>query len=117
MALTTCKECGQQVSDKAERCPHCGAAVQTYQQNLQTDVYQQPAQQTQEESPNFAIAAIICALTVFPVGLVLGIMGLKKYKTKYRGLCIAAIVIFVLWCCFFSTVLPSMLSYIDTARG
>lgn len=27
MAITTCKECGGQVSDKAEKCPHCGAPI------------------------------------------------------------------------------------------
>lgn len=25
MALTKCKECGKEVSKKAEKCPHCGA--------------------------------------------------------------------------------------------
>lgn len=27
MALTNCKECGNEVSNKAETCPHCGAPV------------------------------------------------------------------------------------------
>lgn len=27
MALTTCKECGLRVSDKANVCPHCGARL------------------------------------------------------------------------------------------
>ncbi len=27
MALITCKKCGQQMSDKAQVCPHCGAIV------------------------------------------------------------------------------------------
>jgi len=27
MALTKCKECGQQISSKAESCPHCGVKV------------------------------------------------------------------------------------------
>ncbi|MGA9591266.1 MAG: hypothetical protein WBV11_15660 [Salegentibacter sp.] len=27
MALTNCKECGNQLSTKAEKCPHCGAKV------------------------------------------------------------------------------------------
>jgi len=27
MALTNCKECGKEVSKKAESCPHCGAPV------------------------------------------------------------------------------------------
>ncbi|HIJ53679.1 MAG TPA: hypothetical protein HPP66_11070 [Planctomycetes bacterium] len=25
MALKKCKECGQEISTKSERCPHCGA--------------------------------------------------------------------------------------------
>ncbi|MDP1924845.1 MAG: zinc-ribbon domain-containing protein [Thiobacillus sp.] len=28
MALITCAECGAQVSDKAEACPHCGAPIE-----------------------------------------------------------------------------------------
>jgi hypothetical protein len=27
MAMTTCKECGKQVSTEAKACPHCGAAA------------------------------------------------------------------------------------------
>lgn len=27
MALTNCKECGQQVSDQAAACPHCGYRI------------------------------------------------------------------------------------------
>ncbi len=27
MALIKCKECGQEISDTAKTCPHCGAAV------------------------------------------------------------------------------------------
>ena len=27
MAITTCKECGKQVSTEAKACPHCGAAA------------------------------------------------------------------------------------------
>ena len=27
MAMTTCKECGKQVSSQAKACPHCGAAA------------------------------------------------------------------------------------------
>ena len=25
MALIKCSECGKQISDKAKKCPHCGA--------------------------------------------------------------------------------------------
>jgi len=29
MALTNCKECGGQVSKKADKCPHCGAKLKS----------------------------------------------------------------------------------------
>jgi len=29
MTLKSCKECGKEVSDKAGKCPHCGAPVQS----------------------------------------------------------------------------------------
>lgn len=36
MALILCSECGKEISDKAERCPNCGAPVQkTNAQNYQ----------------------------------------------------------------------------------
>ena len=27
MAMTTCPNCGEQISDKAKKCVHCGAAL------------------------------------------------------------------------------------------
>ena len=30
MALTACSECGNQVSDKASKCPHCGASLKSH---------------------------------------------------------------------------------------
>lgn len=27
MAITTCKKCGNKLSDKAEACPHCGYLI------------------------------------------------------------------------------------------
>lgn len=36
MALILCSECGKEISDKAGRCPNCGAPVTTNAQNYQT---------------------------------------------------------------------------------
>lgn len=37
MSLILCSECGKEISDKAERCPNCGAPIQkTNAQNYQT---------------------------------------------------------------------------------
>lgn len=39
MALIKCPECGSSISDKAEKCPHCGLpATYFMQRQTQTDV-------------------------------------------------------------------------------
>ena len=30
MALIKCKECGQKISNKAKKCPHCGEVISTH---------------------------------------------------------------------------------------
>ena len=34
MALIYCKDCGQQISDKATNCPHCGAPIADNKQQI-----------------------------------------------------------------------------------
>lgn len=45
MAIIVCSECGNQVSDKASNCPHCGNPIHSVQQDQQSTAYQQPHQQ------------------------------------------------------------------------
>lgn len=55
MALITCSECGQQISDKAEKCPHCGCPTSAIDNNQETTNYETdepPATSvTQEDIP------------------------------------------------------------------
>jgi len=37
MALIACEECGQKVSTKADKCPHCGAPVKGQQEETASD--------------------------------------------------------------------------------
>jgi len=37
MALIKCEECGKEVSDKAETCPHCGAPVESGEKGIEED--------------------------------------------------------------------------------
>lgn len=69
MALIKCKECGRDVSDKAQNCPHCGALI--HQENVETQgaVVENKTQQEyyQEESNGsrkllYVIIALLVAL-------------------------------------------------------
>ena len=35
MALIKCPECGKSISDKAEKCPHCGIPAEYFPKNGQ----------------------------------------------------------------------------------
>ena len=38
MAQITCNQCGQQVSDRAHSCPHCGAPVVVMGNMIETEI-------------------------------------------------------------------------------
>ena len=64
MALITCNECGQMVSDKASACPHCGNPIST---NYVAEDLPQQNQQTQNSSsgtPRWIVPVLIAALVV-----------------------------------------------------
>ena len=89
-----------------------------YQQGYQQP-YQQPYQPPVQpgyyapvpvqESPGFAIAAIVLAFLIPIAGLIMGIVGLGKYKnTEHYSKCIAAIVIsIVVWIFNFIIIMAS----------
>ena len=114
-----CSNCGAQIQDGSYVCPSCGAQTgasqptQTYSQpqNYQTGYTQQPQQgyyqQPQQgyyqqpyypgvetETSGTATLALVLAFLVPLAGLILGIVGLSKYKNpQYRSRCTAAIVV------------------------
>ena len=69
MALIECKECGQQISDKAEFCPHCGLPLVKRTER----VYRlRKGQATKNSFASFLhVAAVIVAIA----GLILSIVG------------------------------------------
>ncbi len=80
-----CQSCGSEMHDEAVMCVACG--VQSSSSKLNS-----------AESNGIAIGAIICAFVFALAGVILGVVGLGKYKgvndTAYK-MCIAAIILAV----------------------
>lgn len=88
-----CKNCGQEIDDKAVVCPHCGVAVYS------TGPAPVPAQPVQDDSNPIAVVGFVCSFLIPIVGLICSIIGLTKANKegrKYKGLAIAGIVISVI---------------------
>jgi len=96
MALITCKECGKEISSKAEKCPNCGCPVNNVTQNM--------------NSYNMA-GQVTPPLT--PVQNTQNIPGNNPSNNKNTGLGIAALVLSVLGCTFW---LAIVLAIIDLCQ-
>lgn len=102
--MSFCPNCGKELKENAVFCAECGTAVnpapqQAYANQAPAQQFQQPAQvqqpmypQVEEEKKTLATCALAFAFLMPIVGLILGIIGVVKYKTaKYKNQCIAAI--------------------------
>jgi len=71
MALIKCKECGQQVSNKAKICPHCGAMVKRVGWGIKTIIV------------CIIVFAGVYLLGVVGIGLYLGDLGWPFHSLRY----------------------------------
>ncbi len=79
MALTKCHECGKEVSDKANVCPHCGAPAKP-------TVLQKGRRITRGVGKVIYIAvAILIAIIVFQCSLNLGTAIDSKFDPNRSG--------------------------------
>lgn len=62
MSLIKCKECGKEISDKAENCPHCGYPINKNAKN---------------KTPFWLIIAAVIGAILAAIGLISGIMDLN----------------------------------------
>ena len=69
MALTTCKECGGKMSDRATECPHCGCPREFQEEIHPTDNYsalsQEPLSEQTQLNPMRLYWSWLCALERF----------------------------------------------------
>lgn len=87
MALITCKNCGNQISDKARFCPKCGDSVNDAE-SANTDIVQSsdnsndyssipPIPEPPRKNKSLVITLIICGIV-----LVLGVVGYIVYNSS-----------------------------------
>lgn len=95
-----CKHCGKELPDDSMFCNHCGSRISGNSIN-NAGVYN--AQPQAAEKSTLAIWALVCSLLMFPVGYILGVIGVNIYtgqqnKTKCKiAIAISiAMVIFIL---------------------
>ena len=88
MALITCKNCGNLVSDKAIACPHCGAPVgnNTQQTEQQSNGYntQQPVEYSHYKEPERKSNTWLIAALVAGIVALLGIGGWLLYDNHQK---------------------------------
>lgn len=103
-----CSKCGNEIDNEAVVCPKCGCA--TANMTLQKNA---ASAEASGETSTLATCAIVFAILLPIVGIILGIIGVVKYKTEaYKKKCITAIVLSVIvWtvCIVLSAVMASML--------
>lgn len=64
MAMTKCRECGSEISDKAASCPKCGA----------------PLRETDNSNSPLATGIKVASILMFAVGILLVVLGLTTIE-------------------------------------
>ena len=92
-----CPKCGKEINDEAVICIGCGCSVNSAKSanNTESSETTKPT----PESNGMANCALLCAFLIPILGLILGIVGVCKYKTQSnKGKCLAAIgVSIIVW--------------------
>ncbi|PWT28318.1 zinc-ribbon domain-containing protein [Butyrivibrio fibrisolvens] len=88
-----CNHCGKELPDDSMFCNHCGSPISGNSIN-NAGVYN--AQPQAAEKNTLAIWALVCSLLMFPVGYILGVIGVNIYtEQQNKTICKIAIAISV----------------------
>lgn len=86
-----CQKCGNEIEDSAVVCPKCGCPTENNNFSASPVSSNVPIIENGEKR-TLADCAIVFSILIPIVGLILGIIGIAKYKTaKLKNKCIAAI--------------------------
>lgn len=106
MAFINCPECGKEISDLAEKCPHCGFPMcfqSSSSQPANNNTYQPrvPENSFPEKPKNSALGVIALILSIlgctFIIGIVLAIIDLCKKDGRKKVCSIIALCICGFW--------------------
>ena len=102
MAMIICKECGKEVSDKANNCPNCGCPINLYNLYAQPQETQQFVDEKPKKKKHSVLSTWSAILALFgcttPIAFVLAIIDLvKNEKDKKHGGSIFALIMIALY--------------------
>lgn len=75
MALMQCPECGNKVSDKAEKCPKCGCPVSRINE----------LQRSKKEKNGYLVAGIIAVFVIGGAGIFFGTSDMRQYNQALKN--------------------------------
>lgn len=95
MAMIYCKECGKEISDKADKCPNCGCPVKQLQ-NVSAPIVQVQEEPKMSTMGIIALVFSIIGCTFF-VGVILAIIDLCKKDGRKKTCSIIALIVCAIW--------------------
>ena len=94
MGLINCPECGKEVSDQAQSCPHCGYPLEKNEENVQRGVdavgkwnpTQQQPKKLKKKGRGCLIPFIVVLIIfiLFCIGMSIGINDMQEHPEKYQ---------------------------------
>lgn len=95
MAMIYCNECGKEISDKADKCPHCGCPMNANNATAQSNT----PKSKEGKISGLSIAALIFSILgcTFIIGVILAIIDLCIKDRRKKTCSIIALVISGIW--------------------
>lgn len=122
MSLIACRECGNQISDQAKSCPHCGCPVPPQQPHIPNQPQQVRSNNNNQPQKGESVVGIIglilslfiCSPVFSFLAFILCLIGLfnKNHKKVCAtiGICLSVIGILI------SILAPQYLKYVEKAK-
>lgn len=83
MALIKCPECGKEISEKAQSCPHCGHPMQVIIPNHQRQAPPTIASSPSNKKGHGCLVTVLIILLLFGTGLTCGVSKILENPDQY----------------------------------